>query len=39
MSLLSRKETFAMLTVGDVRRSKRRQSIAMILVDIHALAN
>ena len=36
---LSQKEKFAMLMVGDVHRSKRRQSIAMILVDIQALAN
>jgi hypothetical protein len=39
MWLLSRKEKFAMLMVGDVHRIKRRHSIAMILVDIHALAN
>ncbi len=35
----SHEETFAMLMVGDVHRIKRRQSIAMIPVDIHALAN
>ena len=31
--------SFTMLMVGDVHRIKRRQSIAMIPVDIHALAN
>ncbi len=39
MSLLGRQEKFAMPMVGDVHRIKRRQSIAMILVDIPALAN